>query len=280
MILYCKNRKKIYFSKMHGLGNDFMVINCIKKKFFLSSLMIKKLSNRYTGIGFDQLLIVEKSNNAAFDFNYRIFNSNGNEVEQCGNGARCLGLFILLNNLTNKKTISISTKKKHLIISFKSNNMIEVNMNEPDFKLNNLNLPKNDFSMKLHSENLRCSIVSLGNPHCLIKVQSVRTAPVNIIGKNIEKNLMFPEGINVGFMEILNKNHIKLRVYERDVGETQSCGSGACAAVSVGIVQNLLSENVQVDLLGGRLIIKWKGIGHPLYMIGPAEHVYDGCIYV
>ncbi len=189
MILYCKNRKKIYFSKMHGLGNDFMVINCIKKKFFLSSLMIKKLSNRYTGIGFDQLLIVEKSNNAAFDFNYRIFNSNGNEVEQCGNGARCLGLFILLNNLTNKKTISISTKKKHLIISFKSNNMIEVNMNEPDFKLNNLNLPKNDFSMKLHSENLRCSIVSLGNPHCLIKVQSVRTAPVNIIGKNIEKNL-------------------------------------------------------------------------------------------
>ncbi|QCI22407.1 diaminopimelate epimerase [Buchnera aphidicola (Lipaphis pseudobrassicae)] len=284
MILYYKNKKKIYFSKMHGLGNDFMIINCINQNLFLSSSIIKKLSNRHTGIGFDQLLLVEKPNNSMFDFNYRIFNSNGNEVEQCGNGARCFGLFLLLKGLTEKKRISVSTKAKKLIIEFTSNNMIKVNMSEPSFKLENFTLLKNisynNFSTKLIEENLMCSFVSIGNPHCIIKVQTIENAPVNILGKRIEKNIIFPQGINVGFMEIINKNNIKLRVYERDVGETYSCGSGACAAVAVGIVQNLLSHNVQVNLLGGNLIVTWKGFGHPLYMTGPAKHVYDGHIYI
>ncbi|WP_253254834.1 diaminopimelate epimerase [Buchnera aphidicola] len=274
----------MYFSKMHGLGNDFMIINCINQNLFLSSSIIKKLSNRHTGIGFDQLLLVEKPNNSMFDFNYRIFNSNGNEVEQCGNGARCFGLFLLLKGLTEKKRISVSTKAKKLIIEFTSNNMIKVNMSEPSFKLENFTLLKNisynNFSTKLIEENLMCSFVSIGNPHCIIKVQTIENAPVNILGKRIEKNIIFPQGINVGFMEIINKNNIKLRVYERDVGETYSCGSGACAAVAVGIVQNLLSHNVQVNLLGGNLIVTWKGFGHPLYMTGPAKHVYDGHIYI
>ncbi|WP_284443198.1 diaminopimelate epimerase [Buchnera aphidicola] len=284
MDLYYKNKKKINFSKMHGLGNDFMVINCIKENFILSSFIIKKLSNRYTGIGFDQLLLVEKSKSSLFDFNYRIFNANGNEVEQCGNGARCFGLFLLLNGLTNKNKISVSTKKRHLIIEFLPKNMIKVNMNEPDFKFHNSFLSKNilykNFSIKLFNENLICSLVSIGNPHCIINVQCIKHAPVNIIGKRIGKNPIFPKGINVSFMEIINKKNIKLRVYERDVGETQACGSAACAAVAIGIAQKLLSNVVEVELLGGKLIIMWKGFGTPLYMIGPAKHVYDGYIYI
>ncbi|QCI24081.1 diaminopimelate epimerase [Buchnera aphidicola (Macrosiphoniella sanborni)] len=284
MYLYHKNKKKINFSKMHGLSNDFMVINCIQENFILSSKFIKKLSNRHTGIGFDQLLIIEKSNSPLFDFNYRIFNSNGNEVEQCGNGARCVGLFLLLKNLTNKKKISLNTKKGNLIIEYFSENSIQVNMREPIFKLENFSLSKNieyhNFETKLLNKSLICSLVSLGNPHCILKVESIKHAPVDNIGKKIAKNSIFSEGINVGFMQIVNKKYIKYRVYERDVGETQACGSGACAAVAVGIARNFLSNTVKVELLGGNLIIKWKGFGHSLYMIGPAKHIYDGYIYI
>ncbi|WP_254056374.1 diaminopimelate epimerase [Buchnera aphidicola] len=270
------------FSKMHGLGNDFMVINCIKENFILSSTLIKKFSHRHTGIGFDQLLIIEKSYNPLFDFHYRIFNSNGNEVEQCGNGARCVGYFLLLKNLTNKKKISVSTKTGNLIIEFLSNNLVQVNMQEPVFKLTHFNISKNilqkNFSINLL--NLTCSLVSIGNPHCILKVQNIQHAPVNIIGKQIESNPLFLSKINVGFMEIVNKKYIKYRVYERDVGETYACGSGACAAVAVGIIKNDLSNTVKVRLLGGNLIIKWQGVGYPLYMIGPASHIYDGFIYI
>ncbi|CAL4326638.1 diaminopimelate epimerase [Buchnera aphidicola] len=274
----------MYFSKMHGLSNDFMIVDCLNQTFNPSSEMIKELSNRYTGIGFDQLLLVDKSYDSLFDFNYRIFNSNGNEVEQCGNGARCFGLFLLLKKLTNKKTISVSTKKRHLFIHFIEKNMIKVNMEEPDFKLDNIELSKNilckNFSVNILNDSLKCSIVSTGNPHCVIQVQNIKTAPVNLISQAIENNSIFLQGVNIGFMEIVNKNHIKLRVYERDVGETQSCGTGACAAVAVGIVKNLLFNNVEVDLPGGKLFIEWKGFGNPLYMIGPAQHVYDGYIYI
>ncbi|WP_222836986.1 diaminopimelate epimerase [Buchnera aphidicola] len=274
----------MYFSKMHGLSNDFMVVNCINQDFHPTSITIKELSNRYTGIGFDQLLLVEKTHNSLFDFNYRIFNANGNEVEQCGNGARCFGLFLLLKQLTNKEKISVSTKKRRLIIYFINNNLIKVNMEEPDFKLDNIELSKNilckNFSVNILNDSLTCSIVSIGNPHCVITVQNIKNAPVNIIGNTIEKKSIFLQGINVGFMQIINRNYIKLRVYERDVGETQSCGTGACAAVAVGIAKNLLANKVKVDLLGGTLIIEWKGLGHPLYMIGPAQHVYDGYIYI
>ncbi|WP_222610135.1 diaminopimelate epimerase [Buchnera aphidicola] len=272
------------FSKMHGLGNDFMVIESIKQDFILNQSIIKKLSNRNTGIGFDQLLLIEKSNNLKFDFHYRIFNSNGNEVEQCGNGARCVGLFLLLKGLTNKKTISLSTNKKNIFIKFIADNNIKVNMNEPNFKLEEIPVSKKitskNFCVKLLNKNLICSLVSIGNPHCVIQVESINNAPVKKIGKFLEKNSIFTHGINIGFMKIINKNHIQLRVYERDVGETQSCGSGACAAVAVGIAKNLLCDNVKVDLLGGSLIIKWKGFNYPLYMIGPAHHVYDGYIYI
>ncbi|WP_216361661.1 diaminopimelate epimerase [Buchnera aphidicola] len=272
------------FSKMHGLGNDFMVIESIKQDFILTKSIIKNLSDRNTGIGFDQLLLIEKSNNSKFDFHYRIFNSNGNEVEQCGNGARCVGLFLFLKGLVNKKKIRLSTNKKYIFIKFISNNNIKVNMNEPNFKAEEIPISKKiilkNFSTKLLNKNLTCSLVSMGNPHCVIQVESINNAPVEKIGKFLEKDSIFPKGVNVGFMKIINKNHIQLRVYERDVGETRSCGSGACAAVAIGIAKNLLYDTVKVDLLGGNLTIKWKGFNYPLYMIGPAHHVYDGYIYI
>jgi diaminopimelate epimerase len=284
MFLNNKNKKKISFSKMHGLGNDFMVIESIKQDFILTKSVIKKLSDRNTGIGFDQLLLIEKSNNSKFDFHYRIFNSNGNEVEQCGNGARCVGLFLFLKGLINKKKIRLSTNKKYIFIEFTSDNNIKVNMNEPNFKSEEIPIAKKiilkNFSTKILNKNLTCSLVSMGNPHCIIQVESINNAPVEKIGKLLEKDSIFPKGVNVGFMKIINKNHIQLRVYERDVGETQSCGSGACAAVAIGIAKNLLYDTVKVDLLGGNLTIKWKGFNYPLYMIGPAHHVYDGYIYI
>ncbi|QCI25201.1 diaminopimelate epimerase [Buchnera aphidicola (Rhopalosiphum padi)] len=284
MFLNDKNKKKISFSKMHGLGNDFMVIESIKQDFILTKSIIKNLSDRNTGIGFDQLLLIEKSNNSKFDFHYRIFNSNGNEVEQCGNGARCVGLFLFLKGLVNKKKIRLSTNKKYIFIKFISNNNIKVNMNEPNFKAEEIPISKKiilkNFSTKLLNKNLTCSLVSMGNPHCVIQVESINNAPVEKIGKFLEKDSIFPKGVNVGFMKIINKNHIQLRVYERDVGETRSCGSGACAAVAIGIAKNLLYDTVKVDLLGGNLTIKWKGFNYPLYMIGPAHHVYDGYIYI
>lgn len=284
MHLNINNRKKINFSKMHGLGNDFMVIESITQDFVVSSLQIKELSNRNTGIGFDQLLLIEKSYNSKFDFHYRIFNSNGNEVEQCGNGARCVGLFLILKGLTNKKRINLSTNKKNIIINFISKDIIEINMNEPIFKLNSIinseKLKNHNFSVKIINNNLLCSLVSIGNPHCVIQVQSIKYAPVKTISEIIEKKFIFPNGINVGFMQILKKDHIKLRVHERNEGETKACGSGACAAVAVGVAKNLLSNNVKVELLGGNLFIEWKGFGNSLYMTGPAKHIYEGYIYI
>ncbi|ALD15509.1 diaminopimelate epimerase [Buchnera aphidicola (Aphis glycines)] len=284
MYLNINNKKKINFYKMHGLGNDFMVIESITQDFVLSSSKIKKLSNRNTGIGFDQLLLIEKSNNTKFDFHYRIFNSNGNEVEQCGNGARCVGLFLILKGFTNKKIINLSTNKKNIIINFISEDIIEVDMNEPVFEVksitNSEKFRKHNFSVKIFNNHLLCSLVSIGNPHCVFQVESIKNAPVKNIGKIIEKESIFPDGINVGFMQILNKNHIKLRVYERNEGETQSCGSGACAAVAVGIVKKMLCHHVKVELLGGILSVKWKGFGNSLYMTGPAKYVYEGYIYI
>ncbi|WP_256868548.1 diaminopimelate epimerase [Buchnera aphidicola] len=284
MYLNINNKKKINFCKMHGLGNDFMVIESITQDFVLSPSKIKKLSNRNTGIGFDQLLLIEKSKDAKFDFHYRIFNSNGNEVEQCGNGARCVGLFLILKGFTNKKIINLSTNKKSIIINFFSEDIIEVDMNEPVFELKSIINPKkfrkHNFSVKIFNNLLLCSLVSIGNPHCVFQVESIKNAPVKTISEIIEKKSIFPDGINVGFMQILNKNYIKLRVYERNEGETQSCGSGACAAVAVGIAKNILCNTVKVELLGGILSVKWKGFGHSLYMTGPARYIYEGCIYI
>ncbi|CAL4325742.1 Diaminopimelate epimerase [Buchnera aphidicola (Eriosoma lanigerum)] len=270
------------FTKMQALGNDFMIINATNQVLNLSKEMISNLSNRNLGVGFDQLLLIEKSNNNNIDFFCRIFNADGNEVFQCGNGIRCCALFIYYNKLINKKMFSIATNKKRMICKILNNNNVIVDMGEPEFIPSNIpflcSKINNYYSMYVNNQVIYFGVVSIGNPHCIIIVKDINDPNINVLGPIIEKKSIFPNYINVGFVQILQNNHIKLRVYERGVGETQACGSGACGAVAVGINQQLLCSKVKVDLIGGTLIINWKGMGSSLYMDGPAIRVYDGII--
>ncbi|CAL4043674.1 Diaminopimelate epimerase [Buchnera aphidicola (Phyllaphis fagi)] len=274
----------MFFSKMHGLGNDFVIINKINQNFYLSSHIITKLSNRYTGIGFDQLLIIEKSKHPKYDFYYRIFNANGSEVTQCGNGARCFAYFVYLKKITNKKIIILQTKTNNIHIKICNKNNIEVNIGKPIFNPTKIpmlfpNMFKK-YHIKINNKKIEFGAVFIGNPHCIIIVDNIKTYPVHTIGNLLSKHYLFPNHMNINFMQIINTNHILLRVYERGVGETQACGSGACASVVIGIMWNLLKSVVTVTLPGGNLKIYWKGLNHSIYMIGPAEHVYDGQIYI
>lgn len=275
---------KMQFSKMHGLGNDFMVIDAISQKVDLSSDMIRRLANRYTGVGFDQLLLVESAQAKDLDFHYRIFNADGGEVAQCGNGARCFARFVRLKGLTEEREIRVSTTNGRMVLKITDDEQVVVNMGEPIFEPAQIPFlaekAEPEYILQTTEQYIWCGVVSMGNPHCVIQVESVETAPVELLGSQITKHKRFPDRANVGFMELVNKNHIRLRVYERGVGETNACGSGACAAVAIGIQRAVLREQVRVDLTGGSLQICWKGSGHPLYMTGSATHVYDGVIYL
>ncbi|AWP54112.1 TPA: diaminopimelate epimerase [Haemophilus influenzae] len=270
------------FSKMHGLGNDFVVVDGVTQNVFFTPETIQRLANRHCGIGFDQLLIVEAPYDPELDFHYRIFNADGSEVSQCGNGARCFARFVTLKGLTNKKDIAVSTQKGHMVLTVKDDNQIRVNMGEPIWEPAKIPFTANKFEknyiLRTDIQTVLCGAVSMGNPHCVVQVDDIQTANVEQLGPLLESHERFPDRVNAGFMQIINKEHIKLRVYERGAGETQACGSGACAAVAVGIMQGLLNKNVQVDLPGGSLMIEWNGVGHPLYMTGEATHVYDGFI--
>ena len=268
------------FSKMHGLGNDFVVVDGVTQNVFFTSETIQRLADRHRGIGFDQLLLVEPPYDPELDFHYRIFNADGSEVSQCGNGARCFARFVTLKGLTNKKDIAVSTQKGNMVLTVKDDNQIRVNMGEPIWEPAKIPFTANKFEknyiLRTDVQTVLCGAVSMGNPHCVVQVDDIQTANVEQLGPLLESHERFPERVNAGFMQIINKEHIKLRVYERGAGETQACGSGACAAVAVGIMQGLLNNRVQVDLPGGSLIIEWDGVGHPLYMTGEATHVYDG----
>ena len=270
------------FSKMHGLGNDFVVVDGVTQNVFFTPETIRRLANRHCGIGFDQLLIVEAPYDPELDFHYRIFNADGSEVSQCANGARCFARFVTLKGLTNKKDIAVSTQKGNMVLTVKDDNQIRVNMGEPIWEPAKIPFTANKFEknyiLRTDIQTVLCGAVSMGNPHCVVQVDDIQTANVEQLGPLLESHERFPERVNAGFMQIINKEHIKLRVYERGAGETQACGSGACAAVAVGIMQGLLNNNVQVDLLGGSLMIEWNGVGHPLYMTGEATHIYDGFI--
>ncbi|HHF5942076.1 TPA: diaminopimelate epimerase [Haemophilus influenzae] len=270
------------FSKMHGLGNDFVVVDGVTQNVFFTPETIRRLANRHCGIGFDQLLIVEAPYDPELDFHYRIFNADGSEVSQCGNGARCFARFVTLKGLTNKKDISVSAQKGNMVLTVKDDNQIRVNMGEPIWEPAKIPFTANKFEknyiLRTDIQTVLCGAVSMGNPHCVVQVDDIQTANVEQLGPLLESHERFPERVNAGFMQIINKEHIKLRVYERGAGETQACGSGACAAVAVGIMQGLLNNNVQVDLSGGSLMIEWNGVGHPLYMTGEATHIYDGFI--
>ena len=272
------------FSKMHGLGNDFMVIDAVTQNVHLSTEMIKRLADRYTGVGFDQLLVVEPPYAPDTDFHYRIFNADGSEVQQCGNGARCFARFVRLKGLTKKRTLKVSTMKGNIVLVVNDDETVRVNMGQPIFEPNKVPFKavkeEKTYIIRAQERTILCGVASMGNPHCVLQVDNVITAEVEKLGPLLEQHERFPERANIGFMHIIDRNNINLRVFERGVGETQACGTGACAAVAVGINQGLLNSKVKVNLPGGKLVIEWQGINKPLYITGPATHVYDGFIAI
>lgn len=272
------------FSKMHGLGNDFMVVDAVTQNVFFSPELIRRLADRHLGVGFDQMLIVEPPYDPDLDFHYRIYNADGSEVSQCGNGARCFARFVRLKGLSNKRDIRVSTANGRMTLTITDDDLVIVNMGTPQFEPSAVpfraNKAEKTYIMRAAETTVLAGVVSMGNPHCVLQVDSVDTAPVETLGPVLENHERFPERANIGFMQIVSSEHIRLRVFERGAGETKACGSGACAAVAVGIQQGLLGSKVRVDLPGGRLDIAWEGLGRSLYMTGPATHVYDGFIHL
>jgi diaminopimelate epimerase len=273
---------QIQLSKMPGLGNDFFVIDNVTQNVFFSKEKIQQLSDRNFGIGFDQLLMVEPPYDPDQDFHYRIFNADGSEVSQCGNGARCFARFVKMKGLTNRNKIVVSTKAGRMVLYLEKDGQVTVNMGVPEFdpSLVPIKAQKREktYILRAQEQTFFCGAVSMGNPHCVLLVDDVETADVETMGPLLEKHERFSEGANGGFMQIINHSHIKLRVFERGAGETLACGSGACAAVAVGQLQNRLSKDVRVDLRGGSLKIRWQGGDNVLKMTGAAEHVFDGYI--
>jgi diaminopimelate epimerase len=268
------------FTKMHGLGNDFLVTNSLTQDIFLTPALIRQWSDRYRGVGFDQLLLVEPPMQPQHDFRYRIFNADGSEVEQCGNGARCFAKYVYDQHLSTKTTLTVETAKGVIILSIEDNGEVRVNMGIPNFTPSEIPFINSEealhYEMELEGNRVTFGTLSMGNPHAVICVENIKTAPVQLIGAAMQQAPCFPNKVNVGFMEIESPTSIQLRVYERGVGETLACGTGACAAVAYGIVHNKLAPKVQVSQPGGILTIEWAGKNQPLFMTGPAETVYQG----
>lgn len=270
----------LQFSKMHGLGNDFIVVDATQVKLNITMQQIQKLANRHIGIGFDQLLIIAPPKDSSHDFFYRIFNADGTEAYQCGNGARCIAKFIHDHKLSEKKELTVATmKNKHKLI-LQSPNVVTVDMGtpvlEPDEIPFKAETKRTIYTLNIKYGDYNVSVVSMGNPHCIFEVDNVNDVDLERIGKNISEHPQFPQRTNVEFMQILSKETIRLRIYERGVGETLACGSGACAAVVSGILQNKLSSRVKVTMPGGDLMIEWNGNNEPVWMTGPAEEVFQG----
>ncbi len=272
----------LQFSKMHGLGNDFMVVDSVTQNAYFNPEVVRRLADRNFGIGFDQLLVVEPPYDPELDFHYRIFNADGTEVEQCGNGARCFARFVKLKGLTNRNRITVSTAKGKLTLYIEKDEQVTVNMGVP--QLNPAKVPfraakeEKTYILRVAEQTVLCGVVSMGNPHCVLLVDDVDSAPVEELGKAITAHERFPEQVNVGFLQVIDNGRAKLRVYERGVGETLACGTGACAALVVGQLQGKLGRKARIELPGGPLQLQWDGPGKPVKMTGPAEHVFDGQI--
>jgi len=271
---------KLHFSKMHGLGNDFMVVDAINQQINLDPGMIRRWSDRHFGIGFDQLLVVEPADRDDVDFRYRIYNADGGEVEHCGNGARCFARFVRDRGLTDKTTIPVNTDSGVIVLHVRQDEQVQVNMGEPQFEPAalpfNTSGRQSHYDLNLADRTLSIGAVSMGNPHAVLLVDDLEQTLVQELGPAIESHPDFPNRVNAGFMQIIDDHHIQLRVYERGAGETLACGTGACAAVAVGRQWGLLSDHVEVELTGGCLSIEWPGPGSPMLMTGSATHVYDG----
>jgi diaminopimelate epimerase len=268
------------FVKMHGLGNDFVVIDAFSRDIRLSTEQVRFLADRRFGVGCDQLLLVEKPGQAGVDFRYRIFNADGGEVEQCGNGARCFARFVRDEGLTDKDAIVVETASGVITLYVEASGEIRVNMGAPRFDPAQLpftaEAEADKYPLEVGREPLTIGAVSMGNPHAVLRVEDAATAEVERLGPLLESHPRFPRRVNVGFMQIVDRGHIRLRVFERGAGETLACGTGACAAVAVGRRWGELDAEVRVDLPGGSLTIRWDGGDAPLWMTGPATRVFQG----
>ncbi|MFB9888005.1 diaminopimelate epimerase [Balneatrix alpica] len=274
----------IRFNKMHGLGNDFMVLDLVTQRLKLTPELVQQLGDRHFGVGFDQLLVVEPPTDPAMDFRYRIFNADGSEVEQCGNGARCFARFVREKRLTGKREIAVETAKGPIYLYITEDNQVRVDMGAPrlvpaqvPFKAD---IQAPTYSIAVGTEFYEISAVSMGNPHGVLVVKDVEQAPVHTLGPLLEKHERFPAKANIGFMQVISRREIRLRVFERGVGETLACGTGACAAVVAGQLRGLLDSQVTVHLPGGTLSIQWTGPGNPVWMTGPATTVYEGQMHI
>ena len=270
------------FTKMHGLGNDFVVLDAVRQSIRLTTDIVKRIADRNLGIGCDQVLVIEPPEDKNIDFNYRIFNCDGSEVEQCGNGARCIGRYISDQQLSGKKTVRIKTKNRIMEIHSNSKNMITANMGAPSFIPTDIPLLSDQrsdlYNIDIKNGNYQMAALSVGNPHAVLQVDKIDQADVEKIGPLVQEHSLFPESVNVGFMQVIDRQKLALRVYERGVGETQACGSGACAAAVAAIQQGLVENIVEIQLLGGKLTIEWQGEDQPILMTGPAETVFHGKI--
>ncbi|MBD3895418.1 diaminopimelate epimerase [Halomonas sp. ML-15] len=270
----------LHFTKMHGLGNDFMVVDLVTQRARLRDEQIRQLADRHLGIGFDQLLIVEPPHDPDMDFRYRIFNADGSEVENCGNGARCFARFVRDQRLTHKHEIRVETCGGPLTLTVENDGQVSVDMGAPRFAPQAIPFDAAEerpyYPLEVDGESLEIGAVSMGNPHAVLRVDSVDAAPVARLGPLIEHHPRFPQRVNVGFMQIVSPHEIRLRVFERGSGETLACGTGACAAAAWGIRQGLLESPVTVHLPGGTLSIDWSGGDASLTMTGPATRVFDG----
>ncbi len=268
------------FTKMHGLGNDFMVLDLVSQHAHVQPRHVKQWGDRNFGVGFDQLLIVEPPSTPDADFRYRIFNCDGTEVEQCGNGARCFARFVVDKRLTAKKTIRVETKGGMIELTLTNDGQVTVDMGPPRLAPEQVPFLAEaealSYPVDVDGQRYELAAISMGNPHGVLRVDDVDSAPVRTLGPKLEVHERFPQKANIGFLQIVNPHQARLRVWERGAGETLACGTGACAAAVAGIRQGWLQSPVQIDLPGGRLSIEWAGPGQPVMMTGPAVRVFEG----
>jgi diaminopimelate epimerase len=261
---------KLEFAKMHGAGNDFVVLDCTTQPFRLDSSQVKKLADRHLGIGFDQLLVVERARTPQADFRYRIFNADGGEVEQCGNGARCFVKFAHARGLTKKRELTVETLGGTIRPRLEDDGEVTVDMGKP--------VLSGEEVLEVQGEKVRVALVSMGNPHAVQVVADVQSAPLTTQGPRLERHPRFPRGVNAGYLQVLGRHDAKLRVWERGAGETLSCGTGACAAAAVAIAKHLVASPVKIETRGGTLTIAWAGGDNAVTMKGPAAMVFEGTV--
>jgi diaminopimelate epimerase len=275
---------RLRFTKMQGLGNDFVVLDGVRQPVVLTREQLRRLADRHFGVGCDQILLVEPPSRPEVDFRYRIFNADGSEVEQCGNGARCFVRFVHEKGLSTKREIRVETRSGIIVPRLEADGQVTVEMGIPRFEPRDVPFLAEGraltYPLEVDGVVREVSVLSMGNPHAVQIVEDVDAAPVEREGPLIERHPRFPERVNAGYMQVLDRRHVRLRVYERGAGETLACGTGACAAVVAGIQRGRLDSEVEVSTRGGRLIVRWEGEGQPVWMTGPAEIVFEGEIEI